>query len=174
MGALQAATAPFQALSSTLAFNEEKRVGLLNMSELERSSRIEAVNATQALAEGTLAAGQYRQRGQATADAQAAGFAAAGLDANSGTAAGLQSAAKLYSDLDAATVMANARARAMGAKEASRRYGVEADLLRQKYLTGGFFGGTADDQFGLQLLGQGFSSALSAGGGSFGFSPGGK
>lgn len=164
MGALSVIPESFAKVS---ALQAEKASALVNIDELSKSASQEQANAAAALRRGALQAGLLRARGEQVAAAQRVALANANVDLASGTAADVQQNAAVMSELDAATAQNNARAEALGHKTAARRYQQEADRLDKRYRSGGFFGGTADDEAMGQL-------ALSALGAAASFGMGGK
>lgn len=162
-GALDGLAFVTDLIAKTTAFNAEKQAGLANMEELRRSADMEESNAVAALRRGAIAAGRRRMAAAQLGGQQKLAYAASNIDASSGTAAQTQDSSRAYAELDAETARNDARAVAFGHKEQARRYGVEASKLDAKYRSGGFFGGTADDQFLLELASSALGKAASFG-----------
>lgn len=85
--------------------------------------------AADALQRGAVESGRIRQKGSDIAAQQAVAFAANGIDSSSGTPAALGDSSRIFSELDAATAMNNARREALGHKQAARTY--ERDSQQQ-------------------------------------------
>lgn len=150
------------------AFEENKRVGLLQMSEAARAASIADRNAALEREQGSMAAGWARIKGTRAAQQQRVAFASAGIDTNSGTAMQLQESTAAMAELDAVTIRNNARRAAFGHEEVARRARLEEGELRRKWRDGGLLGGTADDALALDLVSTAFGGVLSATGNGMG------
>lgn len=86
----------------------------INSREWNRAVRVAQSQRADALHLGATQAGRISQQGTMVEGAQAVGYAAAGVDSASGTAAGVGRTTRLYAELDAATTRNNARRQALG------------------------------------------------------------
>ena len=84
------------------------------------------LHAADALQKGQRAAGQLRQKGTATASAARVGYAASGIDENSGTAAQVEATSRSNAELDALTTMNNATRDAWGYKVQAKQFDDQA------------------------------------------------
>ena len=103
-----------------------------NSKELERSARLEDANAVDSLARGAIAAGQARMRGTLLGAKQRVAYAASGVDASTGTAAGVVASTGIYSELDARTLSNNALRESLGHKEVGRKYRLQRQQLERE------------------------------------------
>lgn len=104
---------------------EQQEIAKQNDAELARSIGIEEKNATAVLRQGSLQSGLLQSRSSVLGSAQRVGYAAAGVDGSTGTAAAVQDASSIWGAYDASVAMNDARRAALGHKEVARRYGVQ-------------------------------------------------
>lgn len=86
----------------------------LQAREYERAMRTIQAQRVDALTRGAGEAGQIRMAGSALEGKQRLAYAASGIDATSGTAAQTIESSAVFSELDAATAVNNARREALG------------------------------------------------------------
>jgi|SRR6185312_217154 len=93
--------------------------GTYQKAQYDRNATIAATEATQAIAEGDVAAGQRRAAGREELGADRASYGAQGVSVDSGSAVDVQANTARFSALDAMTIRNNAARKAWG-------YNVEA------------------------------------------------
>lgn len=116
---------------SLLKGNAEQQQLQQRAAASQENQQLAEQQAADALQRGALAAGLQRTKGSQVIGAQRAGFAASGIDENSGSAAGVQAAARGMSELDAQTTLNNARRQAWGYQVTAQQYGEQAKLDQQ-------------------------------------------
>lgn len=101
---------------------EDDRALQANFLQLNKAAQRQDSLAIDALARGSWAAGQQRMEGTRVAAEQTVGFEASGVDSTVGTAVQVSDGTRMMSELNAATVMNNARREAMGHTQAAQQY----------------------------------------------------
>ena len=86
----------------------------INSREWNRAVRVTQSQRADALQQAGVQAGRIETQGSMLEGKQAVGYAAAGIDAASGTAADVGRTSRLYAELDAETTRNNARRAALG------------------------------------------------------------
>ena len=112
-----------------IAGNPGGEADQFNYRRLYDAGKLQEGLAADSLQRGAVESGRIRQKGSAIAAQQAVAFAAGGIDASSGTPAALGDSSRIFSELDAATTMNNARREAMGHTQAAREYRRDAQGL---------------------------------------------
>lgn len=127
--AVSAATAVGAGIASAVsASNAAAR----NQEELERSAKLEAANAVDARARGSVLAGQARQRGAYIVGKQRLSLLTSGLNPDSGTPLDLQTSTQGFADQDALTIHNNAFREAWGYDEGARKSRFSRDELGRR------------------------------------------
>lgn len=101
---------------------EDDRAMQANFLQLNRAAQRQDSLAIDALARGSWAAGQQRQEGSRVVAEQKVAYEASGVDSTVGTAQQVSDGTRMMSELNAATVMNNARREALGHSEAAQQY----------------------------------------------------
>jgi hypothetical protein len=104
----------------SMSVDAAKREAALNGAELERSANLELAKGVDAIRQGQIQAGNARMRTGALRGEQAVGYAKAGIDSSTGTAADVGMYTERIGELDAATIENNAVRAAFGFKETAR------------------------------------------------------
>jgi hypothetical protein len=139
----------------------------------QQNQQLAQAQAASALQRGTWEASQITMRGEQQQGQQRAGYAASGVDSNSGSAASIQAATAGLSESDAQMATHNARQQAWGYDVTAQQYGEQAEQDKRAQgqvmvgtLLGGLggaasgagrlYGASADRQPGGSMLGGGY------------------
>lgn len=107
------------------------REGIQNARELERSARQAEAARLDAFQQGQSAVARRQLDVGQTLSAQRVGFAAAGVDASTGTPADVATASERFGELDSLTLKANAYREAFGFAETARSLRMRAAQTRR-------------------------------------------
>lgn len=113
---------------SGIALGEQVKADAFNAGELRKEARAAELNAVDALSQGEAAAGRMRSDASALIARQRVLFSNSGVDATVGTPVQVAAGSRMYSELDAEVTRNNARRKAFGYKETSRK--AEAQIQR--------------------------------------------
>lgn len=123
--------------AGAMATDSKIHADAANANELERVARLEDANAVDSLSRGSLLAGQARMRGSQVIGKQRVAYANSGVDVSVGTPVDVAGGTRLFSEMDAQTLVNNAAREAYGHEQVGIKYRaqkqqVENDLSAQQ------------------------------------------